>query len=102
MQDFVISVGDRNDVLILNEFKGEFSIISGYAGRDGKSYFNMVYPRDNKTKEPRETAIPMKVRLGNSTKNTIGVLEQMLSVLKNSLNNPAMYDAKTEDLDLPF
>lgn len=79
-EDFSISIGDRNEVLILNEYNHEFAIISGYEGRDGKNYFNMVFPRDNKTKQPREKFIPQKVRLG-SRSQAIGILRAMLAAL---------------------
>lgn len=101
MADISISIGDRNDVIILNEYKGEFSIISGYEGRDGNHYFNMVFPRDNKTKEPRDIAIPQKVKLGD--RNTAkGVLRQLLATFDKPQADTVSNKVKDEDEEPPF
>jgi hypothetical protein len=104
MEDFVIRIGDRNEVLILNEYNGRISIISGYEGSDGKHYFNMVFPRDGKTKEPRPTAIPQKVTLGDSMQ-AYKILSQFATALSKkaaySKPNNDQIPGKPDDDDLP-
>lgn len=100
MEDFAISIGDRNEVLILNEYNGNFSIISGYEGRDGNNYFNMVFPKDFKTKQARERAIPQKVTLGYR-EAAYKILRQFLTALENG-DNVARPASKPDDGDIPF
>ena len=95
MQDFAISIGDRNQVVILNEYNGQISIISGYEGSDGKNYFNMVFPRDNRTKEARDKAIPQKVTLGDKDA-AVRMLRQFIQALQ-----PAKQPAQADE-DAPF
>ena len=101
MNDLVIRVGTRNQVLILNEYKNDFAVISGYEGGDGKHYFNMVFPRDNKTKEPREVAIPQKVSLGPWAEAVVKV-RQMLSHLEAGENGKPVPQPLPSGDDIPF
>ena len=107
MEDFVISLGDRNEVLILNEYNGKVSIISGYEGKDGKAYFNMAFPRDGKTKEARPTAIPQKVTLGDQMQ-AYKILSQFATALSTTAarskpnNDPIPGKPKQTDDDIPF
>jgi len=104
MKDFAISIGDRNEVLILNEYNGTLSIISGYEGSDGNNYFNMVFPRDNKTKEPRERAIPQKVKLGDlgQAYSIITQFQEHLKKYAGGKADPAPKPKPGVEDDLPF
>lgn len=95
MPDIAIKIGDRNEVVLLNEYNNEFSIISAYEGNDGNNYFNMMFPRNPKTKQPREKAIPQKVKLGDQDQ-AVRILKQFISALES---DPA---GKLAEDDIPF
>lgn len=113
MENLEISIGNKNKALILNEYNGELAILSAYTGSDGKTYWDMVFPRDSRTRAPREKAIPMKVNLGEP-REAWGVLKQMLDYIEANIGkrpprgNPDPVAAGKkfldgdDDSDLPF
>ena len=75
----VVELGQHDERLMLNEYKGRIAILVCREGRDGRNFFRMAYP---KTKDGHgETAIPLGVTLGQP-KQAIGILEQFTAVLK--------------------
>jgi hypothetical protein len=98
MNDLEIRIGDSNKFLILNEYKGELSILSAYEGSDGNTYWSMVFPR-LKDKKPGDKAIPQKVQLGTPA-NAVRALKQMIQHIEaagSGAGKPA-----DDDGDIPF
>lgn len=60
-----IQMGNKyNDVILLDEYNNQISIVSGRESKDGKMYPQWVFPQDQDRK-PRDKAIPLKVTLGD-------------------------------------
>ncbi len=76
---YVVELGEHDERLMLNEYKGRVSVLVCREGDDGRNYFRMAYPKIKGGHG--QTAIPMGVRLG-SPKQAIGILEQFLAALK--------------------
>jgi hypothetical protein len=57
--------GKYGEVIILDEYNGELSLVSGRREKDGDRVFKeWCYPQD-KGRKPRDKSVPWKVRLGN-------------------------------------
>ena len=67
------------DVVMLQEYKEQYSIVAARKGQDGKVWMEWVYPQ--REKKPIEKAIPLKVGLGGHAE-AIECLEFLLSELK--------------------
>ena len=96
-ENFFIQIGKFNDGIMLNWYKGEVSLVSANEGKDGTQYIQFAFPRDNRTKEPKEVAVPMGIRLGKKDQ-AIGILKQLLMALEgnNTKQQPPVDD------DIPF
>jgi hypothetical protein len=53
-----------NDVIQLDEYNEQISIVAARESKDGKVYPQWVFPQD-KDRQPRDKAIPLKVTLGD-------------------------------------
>jgi hypothetical protein len=76
---YVVELGHHNENLMLNEFKGNISLIVCTQGQDGRNYFRMAYPKNKHGQQ--ETAIPIGVKLGNKDQ-AIRILTQFITVLR--------------------
>ena len=100
-----ISMGnDYHDVILLDEYNGIISIVSGREGKDGKNYPQWVFPQDQNRK-PREKAIPLKVSLGDRD-NAIKHLRYLLDCLEAGEMPPVSDDmtgtSGIDDDSIPF
>jgi len=60
-----IQMGNKyNDIILLDEYNEQISVVSAREGKDGKIYPQWVFPQD-KDRQPRDKAIPLKVTLGD-------------------------------------
>lgn len=96
-ENLFIQIGQYNDGVMLNHYKGEVSLVAAQEGKDGKTYMQFAFPKDNKTKEPKETAVPMGVRLGKP-EQAIGILKQFIAALDGSKQQSQL----PVDDDIPF
>ena len=96
-----IAMGNQyNDVILLDEYNGQISIVSAREGKDGKTYPQWVFPQD-KDRQPREKAIPLKVTLGDR-QQAAAVLRQLAAALDGtpvSTEAPGDWD---DGSDVPF
>jgi len=65
--------------VILSEYEGRFSLISGAKGNAGNVYYHWVFPAVKN--KPVAKRVPMKVDLG-TTLETIRMLEYLLKKVK--------------------
>jgi hypothetical protein len=57
--------GKYGEVIILDEYQGEISLVSGRKEKDGDRVFKeWCYPQD-KDRKPRDKSVPWKVRIGD-------------------------------------
>lgn len=94
---FFIQVGQYNDGVMLNYYKGEVSLVSAQEGKDGTRYIQFAFPRDNRTKEAKDIAVPMGVKLGRPDQAK-GILKQILMALEGT----KQAQSSVEDDDIPF
>lgn len=94
--NYFIQIGQYNDGVMLNWYKGEVSLVAAQEGKDGKQYIQFAFPKDNRTKEPKDIAVPMGVRLGRPDQ-AAGILRQLLAALEGAPRQQAPVDD-----DIPF
>ena len=109
---FRLTDSEHGRGLVFEEYNERFGIYEGQVSRDGSGtiYKQWCYPQYNK--EPRETAIPMGVRLGNrqeAIETLRYFLEQLNAPVEDGPDNdiPAWEQEQTgpnglEDPDIPF
>jgi hypothetical protein len=73
------------DVVMLQEYKEQYSIVAARKGQDGKVWMEWVYPQ--RDKKPIEKTVPMKVGLGGHAQ-AIECLEYLLKELKGGGDEP--------------
>jgi len=95
---------EYGDSIILDEYNGTYSLVAGRQAKDDpdKFYTLWAFPQD-KNRQPRDTAVPVKVKLGDNRVNAAKFLRQMA----DKLDRPdASHEIKPEDkpyaADLPF
>ena len=109
MTDNFIQLGNSNRGLVLNEYKGEYSIAEAREAQDGKVWMDFCYPQFKQ--QPQDKAVPKAVKLGPPAQ-AYGILRQLLQQLEAEMantNTPAS-DAsalggrvvKPEDDDIGF
>lgn len=99
--DTIIEVpgSEYGEVVIIEEYNGKYSLCSGKETKDGKVYKNWAFPQD-KDKNPREKAVPVKITLGNET----GAKEVIYQIAKafGVASADSEPKNKAEDEDIPF
>jgi len=86
---------DYHEGIILEEYKGAFSLVSAQKSKEGPVYKKWCFPV-GKDKKPIEKMFPMGVRMG-SKMQAVKTLKYFLEQLSTDENEP-----KTEDGDIPF
>jgi len=68
--------------VLLNEYKGSFSLVSAREDDKGKVWMEYCFPqkRDG-SKEPLDKSLPWKVKIGDSKKEAIEVLKTFMLTL---------------------
>lgn len=80
--------------IALDEYKGEYSIVSMRHADNGNNYLDWMFPQV-KDRQPSEKSLPWKISLGNKQQAV-----QRLRMLLDSLGDvPAMGDPNS---DIPF
>ena len=75
-----IELGHHDEGLMMTDYGGRIGIYVFKEGRDGQKWMRFCFPS---TKDgASDQKIPLGLTLGDR-KNTIGILEQFLHVLKN-------------------
>ena len=75
-----IEDSDYNEIIIIEEYKGQISLVLGNLGRDGTAYKKWAFPQ-TKDKQPAAKALPLKIPLG---KDAVKTVEMLLAYLKNT------------------
>lgn len=113
MSEFQISyplAGSKyNEMILLNKYGDNFSIMAGETGKDGNVYPQWCYPQV-KGKKPGEKSIPIKVNLGNLTDaiSLIGAIHSELIAYQKGMNKvredvPSTMNGKpVDDKSIPF
>lgn len=101
MSDNFIQIGNSNRGLMLNEYKGEYSIVEAREAQDGKRWMDFCYPQFRQ--EPQEKAVPKGVKLG-PPEQAAKILKQLLAMVQpNSAAAAATMGGKVVDDDsIPF
>ena len=108
MTDNFIQLGNSNRGLVLNEYKGEYSIAEAREAQDGKVWMDFCYPQFKQA--PQDKAVPKAVRLGPPDQ-AAKILVQLLNMIDPSLfasMNPTPASAasalggRVVDDDIPF
>lgn len=86
------------EAVILNEYNGSYSLVSGQIGKDGKTYSRWAFPQ-NKDRKPNEKAIPVSVNLGDRYV-AIDILKKMVAELEGSHAGESEQGEKSDDI--PF
>jgi len=83
MEDKFFEIPDSkySEGIILEEYQGSWSLVSGRTGTDGKNYKKWGFPQ-GKDKEAIGKAIPWKIYLGPSRKAAIDMLRKIAMELK--------------------
>jgi len=68
-----------NDIVMLEEYRGEYALVKGFLGKDGKPVKTWGYPQKNKG--PGEKSLPWKVPLGTNQQDAIKALEYFIQEL---------------------
>jgi hypothetical protein len=80
MEDKFIQLGNSNRGIMLNEYKGELSIVEAREAPDGKLWINFCYPQYQK--QPQEPAVPKGIKLG-SPAQAAKILKQLLAMVQS-------------------
>jgi hypothetical protein len=106
MADNFIQLGNSNRGLMLNEYKGEYSIAEAREAQDGKIWMDFCYPQFKQA--PQDKAVPKGVKLGPPAQ-AYGILRQLLQQLEAEMgttNTPAaaasVMGGKVVEDDIPF
>lgn len=91
-----IEGSDYNEIIIIEEYKGQISLVLGNLGRDGSVYKKWAFPQ-TKEKKPMGKALPLKIPLGE---NAVKTVEMLLAYLKNTPVTSMPADDKYDDI--PF
>lgn len=67
--------------VLLDEYHGNWSLVSARKGGDGEIYMQWCYPQD-KDRKPRNKSIPWKINFG-SKPNAEAILRYLLKTLGN-------------------
>jgi hypothetical protein len=102
MTDNFIKLGNSNRGIMLNEYKGEYSIAEAREAQDGKRWMDFCYPQFKQ--EPQEKAVPKGVKLG-PPEQAAKILKQLLAMVQP--NTPAaaasvMGGTVVDDSEIPF
>ncbi|MBS3809781.1 MAG: hypothetical protein KGY38_06485 [Desulfobacterales bacterium] len=98
-----IQMGNKfNDVIRLDEYNGEISVVAAREIKDGKTYPQWVFPQD-RDRKPRDKAIPLKVTLGDR-ETAARHLRYLADVLEAKTSEPDQQQGGQVDdnSDLPF
>ncbi|MBS3777491.1 MAG: hypothetical protein KGY70_20010 [Bacteroidales bacterium] len=98
-----IQMGNKfNDVIRLDEYNEQISVVSAREGKDGKTYPQWVFPQD-RDRKPRDKAIPLKVTLGDR-ETAARHLRYLADVLEAKTPEPDQQQGGQVDdnSDLPF
>lgn len=90
-----IEGSDYNEIIIIEEYKGQISLVLGNLGRDGTAYKKWAFPQ-TKDKKPTGKALPLKIPLG---KNAVKTVKMLLAYLEN---NTPTGDNEIDESDIPF
>ena len=91
-----IEGSDYNEIIIIEEYKGQISLVLGNLGRDGTAYKKWAFPQ-TKDKKPTGKALPLKIPLG---KNAVKTVKMLLAYLEN--NTPTGENNGIDESDIPF
>ena len=97
---FEVPGSQYGEVVMLQEYREQYSIIAAKKGQDGKVWMEWIYPQ--RDRKPMDKTVPMKVVLGGH-KEAIECLEYLLSELKaESQGGASERDYPAQDDDIPF
>ena len=68
-----------NDIVILEEYRGDYALVKGFLGKDGNPVMSWCYPQ--KDKLPGKKSLPWKVPLGKNLADAIKALEYFIQEL---------------------
>ena len=90
-----IEGSDYNEIIIIEEYKGQISLVLGNLGRDGTAYKKWAFPQ-TKDKKPTGKALPLKIPLG---KNAVKTVKMLLAYLEH---NTPTGENEIDESDIPF
>jgi hypothetical protein len=102
MTENFIQLGNSNRGIMLNEYKGEYSIAEAREAQDGKIWMDFCYPQFKQA--PQDKAVPKAVRLGPPDQ-TIKILKQLLAMVHPNTPTTAaqtLGGKVVEDDGIPF
>lgn len=91
-----IEGSDYNEIIIIEEYKGQISLVLGNLGRDGTAYKKWAFPQ-TKDKKPTGKALPLKIPLGE---NAVKTVKMLLEYLES--NTPIGENNEIDESDIPF
>jgi hypothetical protein len=86
MEDTFIQLGSSNRGIMLNEYKGEYSIVEAREAPDGKRWINFCYPQFKQA--PQDKAVPKGVKLG-PPEQAAKILKQLLASITTTPSSAA-------------
>jgi len=98
-----IPLNDKfKNVILLDEYNEQISVVSAREGKDGKTCPQWVFPQD-KDRQPRDKAIPLKVTLGDrvTAARHLRFLADALEG-KDKMPHETPQQPEVDDEDLPF
>jgi len=67
--------------IIIDEYRGEFSLISANRGDNETLYEQWVYPQKRGGKGPIDKSVPWKIKLGNNKEAAMKTLKILIGML---------------------
>lgn len=94
------------DAIILDEYNGNYSLMAGRQDKNDpkKIWSDWAFPQD-KDRQPREKAVPVKVNLGSDKQVAADFLRQLADTLdgdSSGMKQSAPAQSSPADDDIPF
>jgi hypothetical protein len=105
LSEIRIPGSEFRNVIILDEFNGEYSLIAGQVNNQNDVFPKWAFPQ-TKDRQPGKKAIPVKVSLGDRKENAIKFLRQLADSLGSGdgkhYQGPGDDYQPPADGDIPF
>ena len=105
MADVYFDIGGKyGEVIILNEYNGELSLVSGRREKDGDRVFmEWCFPQD-KDRKPRDKSVPWKIKIGDqqTAMEFIGWLAGEFGLRLEQGGGQSVPTPEPDDSQIPF